>query len=150
MSTQAEDLTVRKSVVVDCSPEHAFETFTARISTWWPYETHSPTGERPEAGVFEPRVGGRVYDRAANGEEHEWASVLVWEPPSRFVLDWHVTPGNPSTQLEVRFLAEGDRTRVELEHRGWESYGEDARDTFASYSSGWDTVLGRFVEGASR
>ena len=69
MSTQeAQDLTVRKSVVVACSPEHAFDTFTERMDTWWPFETHSPANERPEDAVFEPREGGRVYDRMADGD----------------------------------------------------------------------------------
>ena len=150
MSTQeAQDLTVRKSVVVDCSPEHAFETFTERIYTWWPFETHSPADERPESATFEPRVGGRVYDRMATGEEHEWATVLAWEPPTRFVIDWHVNPNSPSTELEVRFAREGDGTRVELEHRGWERYGEQAADRHASYNNGWDIVLKPFVEAAS-
>jgi uncharacterized protein YndB with AHSA1/START domain len=150
MSTQeAQDLTVRKSVVVDCSPEHAFETFTERFYTWWPFETHSPAGERPESATFEPYVGGRVFDRMANGEEHEWATVLVWEPPNRFVIDWHVTPGKPSTELELRFASEGDGTRVDLEHRGWERYGDEAAESCASYNSGWDIVLKPFVAAAS-
>jgi Activator of Hsp90 ATPase homolog 1-like protein len=149
VSTQAQDLTVRKSLVVDCSPEQAFETFTARIYTWWPFETHSPADERPEDAVFDPREGGRVYDRMASGEEHEWAKVLVWEPPHRFVIDWHVNPENPSTELEVRFTPEGDGTRLDLEHRGWERYGEQANESFASYDSGWDVVLRPFVKAAS-
>jgi uncharacterized protein YndB with AHSA1/START domain len=150
MSTQeAQDLTVRKSVVVDCSPEHAFETFTERFYTWWPFETHSPAGERPESATFEPYVGGRVFDRMANGEEHEWATVLVWEPPNRFVIDWHVTPGKPSTELELRFASEGEGTRVDLEHRGWERYGDEAAESCASYNSGWDIVLKPFVAAAS-
>jgi uncharacterized protein YndB with AHSA1/START domain len=149
MSTQAEDLTVRKSVTVDCSPEHAFETFTERIYTWWPFESHSPADERPETAIFEPHVGGRVFDRVASGEEHEWATVLVWEPPRRFVVDWHVNPESPSTELEVRFVPENGKTRVELEHRGWERYGARASETSASYNSGWDRVLEPFVEAAS-
>jgi len=148
MSTQAQDLVVRKSVVVDCSQQHAFDTFTEQIYSWWPFETHSPSDERPETAVFEPRVGGRVYDRVASGEEHEWATVLAWEPPERFVIDWHVNPSAPSTELEVRFIPEGEQTRVELEHRGWEAYGEDAGDRYASYNDGWDTVLKPFVAAA--
>jgi uncharacterized protein YndB with AHSA1/START domain len=151
MSTQkAQDLTVRKSIVVDCSADHAFEVFTERIHTWWPHETHSPADNIPESTTFEPRVGGRLYDRTANGEEHDWATVLVWEPPARFVLDWHVTPGSPSTELEVRFVPEGEQTRVELEHRGWERYGDGATEASQSYNSGWETVLRPFVEAASR
>jgi uncharacterized protein YndB with AHSA1/START domain len=148
MSTQAQDLAVRKSVVVACSPEHAFETFTARMQDWWPFEIHSPGDGATVEAVFEPVVGGRVYSRTEAGEEHEWATVTIWEPPSRVAVDWHVTAGKPSTQLEVRFVPEGDGTRVELEHRGWESWGEEAAEAHASYSQGWDPVLQRFVAAA--
>ena len=151
MSTQAaQDLTVRKSVVVDCSPEHAFEVFTDRLDTWWPFETHRPGEDMPVSATFEPQPGGRVYHTLADGTELEWATVLVWEPPSRLVVDWHVTPRNPSTELEIRFLPEGEGTRVEVEHRGWERYGDDAAETYASYNGGWDVVLKPFVDAASR
>ena len=150
MSTQAQELIVRKSVVVDCSAEHAFETFTARLQDWWPFQTHAPGGEPPAEAVFEPQVGGRVYSMTASGQEHEWATVTAWEPPSRVAVDWHVTAGKPSTELEVRFVPEGDGTRVELEHRGWEAYGDEADESYANYNSGWETVLKPFVETASR
>jgi uncharacterized protein YndB with AHSA1/START domain len=147
MSTRT-DLTVRKSVTVGCSPDEAFTLFTEHIATWWPLETHSPAEETPESVVFEPRVGGRVYDRRTGGEESEWATVTVWEPPSRLAVDWHVTPGHPSTELEVRFTAEGGGTRVDLTHGGWERYGEKARETFDSYDAGWDTVLRPYIDRA--
>ena len=150
MSTQeAQDLTVRKSVVVDCSPDFAFELFTERLDTWWPFETHKPGEDMPVSATFEPRPGGRVYHTLADGEQVEWATVLAWEPPSRLVVDWHVTPGQPSTELEVRFLPDGDGTRVELEHRGWERYGAEAAERCSSYNSGWDLVLKPFVAAAS-
>jgi uncharacterized protein YndB with AHSA1/START domain len=148
-SAQAEDLTVRKSVVVNLSPAQAFELFTARKTEWWPYESHSASGEKPEEVVYEPRAGGRVYDRLSSGRENQWATVLAWEPPHRVVIEWNVNPANPATELEVRFTPEGDGTRVDLEHRGWERYGESARESFGSYNSGWDFVLGRFVERAN-
>ena len=151
MSTQeTQDLTVHKSIVVDCTPEHAFEVFTERLETWWPFESHSPGNGLPVSATFEPRVGGRVYQTMAGGEEHEWATVLVWEPPARFVIDWHVNPTSPSTEVEVRFLPEGEGTRVELEHRGWERYGDEGADRHASYNSGWDIVLKPFIAAASR
>jgi hypothetical protein len=139
-------LTVRKSITVACSPEAAFELFTDGMSTWWPFETHSPGEGAPEAIVIEPREGGRVYDRRVNGEEADWATVTAWDPPSRFAVDWHVTPGHPSTQLDVRFTAEGSGTRVDLTHGGWERYAEKAQEMFDSYDSGWDTVLRPFTE----
>jgi uncharacterized protein YndB with AHSA1/START domain len=148
-STQTEELVVRKSVTVDCSPEVAFELFTERKTEWWPYETHAASGEKPEQVVYEPRVGGRVYDRLRDGRENQWATVLAWEPPHRVVIEWNVNPANPTTELEVRFTPEGDGTRVDLEHRGWERYGDKAAESFGSYNSGWDLVLGRYVDRAN-
>jgi uncharacterized protein YndB with AHSA1/START domain len=152
MNTQAQDLTVRKSVTVNCSQERAFDVYTAGIAGWWPLETHSIGGmgdERPVEAVFESGVGGRLFERMANGEEHEWAKVLVWEPPHRFVIDWHVNSDNPPTEVEVTFTSEGESTRVELEHRGWERYGDQASDVSGGYNSGWESVLGRFVQAAN-
>lgn len=149
MSTQT-DLTVRKTLSVNCPPERAFEVFTDGLASWWPLETHSASDERPEAVVFEPRVGGRVYDRLADGRENDWATVTAWEPPSRLALDWHVSAGKPETQLEVRFLPDGDGTRVELTHGGWERYGAEAAEAFDSYNGGWDTVLRPYVAAANR
>jgi uncharacterized protein YndB with AHSA1/START domain len=149
-STQAQDLTVRKSVVVSLSPEQAFELFTFRKIDWWPYESHAASGKKPAEVVWEPRVGGRIYDRLGGGRENQWATVLAWEPPRRVVIEWDVNPDNPVTELEVRFTPEGEGTRVDLEHRGWERYGEgDAQETFGRYDAGWEFVLGCYVQRAN-
>jgi uncharacterized protein YndB with AHSA1/START domain len=149
MNAQAQDLTVRKSVRVNCSSDRAFELFTRRKTTWWPYETHSASGERPVEVVYEPREGGRVYDRLASGRENQWATVLAWEPPHRLAIEWNVNPANPATELEVRFTPEGEGTRVDLVHSGWERYGAEAAESYDSYNGGWDLVLGRYVEKAN-
>jgi uncharacterized protein YndB with AHSA1/START domain len=138
MSTTEALAEIRKTITVDASVETAFETFTERTSSWWPEGTHR-IFEEGSAVVFEPRAGGRVYERSADGEEGDWADVLVWEPPSRFVLRWRVNPRRGPTEVEVRFSPLEGRTRVELEHRGW-----DDAEGRASYNTGWDFVLGRF------
>ena len=147
MSTQT-DLTVRKTVTVALPQREAFELFTDGLATWWPFESHSVSDERPETVVFEPKTGGRVYDRLASGEEHDWATVTAWDPPEHLAVDWHVSPGQPATQLEVRFAPEGEGTRVELTHGGWERYGAEAAESYGNYNGGWDTVLGRYVDKA--
>ena len=148
-STQTEELVVRKSVTVNCSPEVAFELFTERKTEWWPYESHAASGEKPEQVVYEPRVGGRVYDRLRDGRENQWATVLAWEPPYRVVIEWNVNPANPTTELEVRFTPEGDGTRVDLEHRGWENLGELGAQVRQGYDSAWHGVLAGYGETAS-
>ena len=64
-------------------------------------------------------------------------------------MSWY--PGHDAaqaTQLEVRFAAEGDGTRVDLEHTGWEILAERARETRNGYDAGWGTVLGYYTRHA--
>ena len=136
---------VRKQISVDCDVDSAFRTFTEDIATWWPVASHSMNGEGATPH-FEPRAGGRVYERTADGREHDWANVLVYEPPLRVVLEWKVNPAAPPTEVEVHFSQDGGGTRVELEHRGWEAYASGGIDERGSYDSGWGHVLGRFRE----
>jgi uncharacterized protein YndB with AHSA1/START domain len=142
MSTQATIAPVRKSVTVGRPVEAAFRLFTDEIATWWPLRTHSIGEESAETVVFEPRESGRVYERKSDGSISYWAEVLAWEPPRRFLLAWQPNPDAPATtELEVTFTPEGDRTRVDLEHRGWERLGEAAELKRTEYEAGWDGVL---------
>ena len=139
---------VRKTVTVDCAVEEAFRIFTVDALSWWPVESHS-IHETVSAIVFEPEQGGEVYEVSTSGERGHWATVLEWEPPSRLVLAWNVGKAEASpTEVEVRFVPESGRTRVELEHRGWERLAENAEAKRSSYDSGWDFVLGTYVERA--
>jgi uncharacterized protein YndB with AHSA1/START domain len=139
---------VQRAVTVAAAPERAFEVFTRGLGSWWPFEPHSITGG-PDELVFEEREGGEVYEISGDGERGHWATVLTWEPPSRLVLAWNILEREPiGTELEVRFLPEGDGTRVDLEHRGWEKLTEGAVDKRAEYDTGWDHVLGVYCERA--
>ena len=140
---------VRKSVLVRARVEKAFEVFTDGITSWWPLEQYSIGGEKAETVVLEGRTGGELYETLADGSRAHWATVLAWEPPHRLVLEWKVNPDTPApTEIEVRFAAEGERTRVDLEHRGWERLGDAAEEGRASYDEGWDFVLGERYSGA--
>ena len=66
MTMQATDTSVRTSVVVEAPIERAFSVFTDDIGSWWPPEHHILEAELEEM-VFEPRVGGHVYDRGEAG-----------------------------------------------------------------------------------
>jgi uncharacterized protein YndB with AHSA1/START domain len=142
---------VRKSVVVRRTPEEAFAIFTERMASWWPLATHSLF--EAEAGTcgIEPRVGGKIYETSRSGERTEWGTILTWEPPRRFVTTWHPgqDPENP-TEVEVRFTAVPEGTRVDLEHRNWEKLGEKAAMARNGYDQGWVEVFERrFVEGCA-
>ncbi len=69
----------------------------------------------------------------------------MWDPPSRFAMTWH--PGSDparATNVEVRFTVEGESTRVDLVHSGWEKAGDGAASRREGYSPGWDFVLAGF------
>jgi uncharacterized protein YndB with AHSA1/START domain len=138
---------VRRTVTVGRPLDAAFRLFTAEMSTWWPFPTHSIGGEETVAAVLEPHEGGRLYERLRDGTEHDWADVVAWDPPNRFVLAWRVNPER-RTEVEVRFTAVGDATRVELEHRGWERLRVEAAAARESYRTGWEQVLERYVAAA--
>jgi uncharacterized protein YndB with AHSA1/START domain len=149
---------IRASRSVRLDPARAFELFTARIDTWWPLETHSWAangfeGEnvKVERVEFQPLAGGKVLEHLSNGQVLPWGEVIVWEPPSRFVLAWKPNSNaDPPTELEVRFTPQPDGTSVELEHRGWERLGDVALRARGSYGEGWSLSLDRFREAADR
>jgi uncharacterized protein YndB with AHSA1/START domain len=146
MTVQAEELKVSKSIVVSAPLETAFAVFTERIGSWWPLDSHTLNDGRSDTAVFEQREGGRVYERTPDGTEADWGRVVAWEPPHRVVFSWQVTEAE--TEIEVTFTAEGESTRVDLEHRGWERLGERAGKARDNYDTGWGMVLGRY-EGAA-
>lgn len=134
---------VRKTVLVDFTPEESFDLFTTKIASWWPVGSHSYGGDDVQNLVLEPRIGGRLYEVTDKGEQ-DWGTVLAWEPPSRLLLDWQIGSA-AGTEVEVTFTSEGPGSRIVLEHRGFRAL--DPRDR---YESGWDVVLAPFVETASK
>jgi uncharacterized protein YndB with AHSA1/START domain len=157
MTEQTETIAVRQSIVVRTSQERAFRVFTEDYAAWWPLDTHHIGSKSPVTAVIEPRVGGRWFERAADGTECDTGRVLAWEPPARLVLAWQISADyryDPSveSEIEVRFTAEAeDRTRVELEHRGLEAYGAEAETKRREFGSpgGWPGLLERFAAAAA-
>ena len=136
------DTSIRVETTVDVPIERAFRVFTEEFDRIKPREHNMLPVEIAET-VFEPRVGGRVYDRGVDGSECCWARVLAYEPPHRVLISWDITPHwqietNPSktSEVEIRFIADGqERTRVEIEHRNLDRHGdgwEGERDVVAS------------------
>jgi uncharacterized protein YndB with AHSA1/START domain len=154
MTTQAQDTTVRTEIVVEAPTDRAFRLFTDRFDRIKPRE-HNMLGVDIAESVFEPRVGGRVYDRGVDGSECQWGRVLAYEPPDRLMFSWDINPrwqieGDlaKTSEVEVRFIAEGpERTRVALEHRNLDRHGDGWEGTRAGVAGdqGWPLYLERFA-----
>jgi uncharacterized protein YndB with AHSA1/START domain len=152
LASAASGAVVRKTLVLNCSRDHAFHVFTQNMGRWWPKTHH--VGDVPFRDIrVEPRAGGRWYEIKVNDEEGLWGHVLAWEPPQRLMLSWHLDATfqfNPdlarASELEIRFDALSDlQVRVELEHRHIERHGEGYEKLRDMLDGGWVGVLGEFV-----
>jgi uncharacterized protein YndB with AHSA1/START domain len=154
MSTQAKDTAVRTEIVVDAAPDRAFKLFTEQFDRIKPRE-HNMLGVDIAESVFEPRAGGRVYDRGVDGSQCQWGRVLAYEPPARIVFSWDINPmwqietdHAKASEVEVRFIEDGaGRTRVELEHRYLDRHGDgwDGMREGVAGDHGWPLYLERFA-----
>jgi uncharacterized protein YndB with AHSA1/START domain len=153
MTTQASPI-VRRHIVVDAPVDTAFAVFVKRLGDFKPPE-HNLLGVPIAETVFEPHVGGHIYDRATDGTECHWARVLVFEPPQCVVFTWDIGPTwqletdpDHASEVEVRFVSEPEgRTRIELEHRhidrhgpGWEAVADGV-----GHDQGWPLYLARYA-----
>jgi uncharacterized protein YndB with AHSA1/START domain len=155
MSTQAAETSVRTSIVVEAPIERAFSVFTEDFGSFKPPE-HNMLGVEIAETVFEPRVGGHLYDRGIDGSECRWARVLAYDPPNRVVISWDISPQwqietnlDKTSEVEVRFISEApERTRVELEHRNLDRHGDgwEAERGGVGSEGGWPRYLQRFAE----
>ena len=82
---------IRKSVVVNVGLDRAFALFANRFDAIKPRE-HNLLAVPITETVFEPRVGGHIYDVGTDGSRCEWSRVLVFEPPHRVVFSWDIDP----------------------------------------------------------
>jgi uncharacterized protein YndB with AHSA1/START domain len=151
MSQQTSDLVIRKSVTVSVPVERAFQVFTEEISAWWPLHTHAVDTERSDTVVMEGRVGGRLFERTPDGQEHLWGTLVTWDPPRHITYSWHPGRSEETAQeVDVLFTPDGDGTRVDIAHYGWEKLSGPIEDTLASYHDGWDKVIGLYAEASER
>jgi len=152
--TRTDATVVRRQVVVNAPQAKAFAAFTGRFGDFKPPE-HNLLAAPIVETVFEPRPGGHIYDRAADGSECRWARILAYEPPDRVVFSWDIGPQwqietdtDRTSEVEVRFVPDGPgRTRVELEHRhldrhgpGWQSLADGVGE-----DQGWPLYLARYA-----
>jgi uncharacterized protein YndB with AHSA1/START domain len=124
---------VRKDVIVDLPLERAFSVFVNHPLEWWPPTHKLVPGQRVEI-VFEPRLGGRFWERDADGTVCDWGRILRWNPPHQVAMTWRIdgrwrmiTDDERASEIEVEFTPLDDgRTQVSLAHVRLWKHGPDA------------------------
>jgi uncharacterized protein YndB with AHSA1/START domain len=142
---------------VKASPARAFDVFTREIGLWWkPNLLFNFTPRSPGVLAFEPGEGGRLVETLPSGKVFEIGRIRVWDPPARLVFGWRQATFAPGqdTEVEVRFEALGEETRVTVEHRGWDSVPQEhvARHRFPDelflrrHGEWWQALLASMKE----
>lgn len=152
MSEQLED--PRVSVTVRVPPAAAFRIYTEHADEWLPPE-HTFIRD-PEAITMEPRVGGRFYERGADGVEVTRGTIVEWAPPGRVALTWRIGPGwrpvpddEHASVIVVDFnRADGGATEVVLTYIHLERHGEMASILRSAIGQGG--TLDRYAEVVAR
>ncbi|WP_326562101.1 SRPBCC family protein [Micromonospora sp. NBC_01796] len=148
---------LRSTLRVPASPEHAFAVFTGGLADWWVME-YTWSGPTALAAIgFEPRAGGMAYEIGPHGFRADWGRVVLWQPPHRLVFTWQIGPDRVpvpdpanASEVDVRFDPEDDdRTRVEVEHRGFDRHGEAAEGYREALTAGWHELLSRYAASVS-
>jgi uncharacterized protein YndB with AHSA1/START domain len=135
-------MTIHKAIRVERPPELSFKVFCEQIGQWWP-KGPSFGGKNLIDMFIESRVGGRFYEVYDDGTEFEIGRVTMYQPPAVVAFTWRAPSWEVATQVEVRFIAEGNGTRVELNHSGWEQTPE-VLEFRKNYDGGWDMMLGHY------
>ena len=145
--TVIEPLTL--SYEIRCPAEHAFDVWTSRFSTWWP-AGHTTSGDPDTVVVLEPRLGGRIFERTADGTEIEWGRITLWDPPHRLGYRWHIgRHDSQATDVALTFVDVGDgTTRLEIVLRGWERLGAEGLSYRQANTAGWSALIPNFTAAA--
>jgi uncharacterized protein YndB with AHSA1/START domain len=155
----AQNAVIKRTLHLEVPIEKAFQVFTERMGLWWPASHH--VGGTPFKDILiDKKKGGRWYEINVEGLECIWGTVLVYEPPKKVVLSWHLQPDwsfnadlARASEVALEFQAEGpEMTRVEFEHRHLDRHGlgwEKMREQVGA-DGGWPMILKLYTEATNQ
>ena len=129
-----------------CSPEHAFDVFTAKIGEWWD-AAHTGSPDTYATVTIDARMRGQVTERHTDGSEHDWGEVIAWDPPAKVAFSFTLAQDRtvPSV-VRATFVPSDAGTAMTLEHDGWNELNVSARGRFTQ----WPHLLERFAAAAQK
>ena len=137
---------LRTTFTVARRADQVFHTWTDNFAQWWP-TSHTVSGEHDAQVVFEPQLGGKIYERTAAGVVHERGEITLWDPPHRLGYVWYLRRDRANaTEVEITFRRQDASTQVEIEHRGWDRLGAGGPALREANKAGWGGLLPHFIE----
>jgi len=139
-----------QNIEINADVDKVFSAYVEKINDWWPRQgksnryTWAPEGVEPKDILFEAKVGGRYYERFADGSEFVIGKITEYEPPSKLSYTWQGRDWPGDSLIEVRFEPSGEGTLLSLTHSGFEIFGEEADSMAEGYSMGTEEILGIF------
>jgi len=152
VSETVQSFEIRREVVINASPEVAFEALLEELGPG----SVMPDG-KPYPMTIEPWVGGRWFrDLGETGGHkygHLWGHVQVIKAPTLLELNGPMPMSYPAiNHVQYRLKAEGNATRLTLVHRSMGLLAQEHTDR-DGWSKGWDHGIGRIklvAEGKSQ
>jgi hypothetical protein len=136
---------IERQFVVGANADRAFTVWTTKAKIWWP-RSHTMGGESHREVVFEPGVGGRIFERTTTGEELDWGEVTAWEPPRRVGYLWHLFFDRAeATEVEVSFEPVPEGTRVTIAQTGFDRLGVQGPPRRTRTEQAWEQLSGLYA-----
>lgn len=123
--------TIRIEITLPVPVERAWQLLTEaeHLSKWW--------GDHVELTFAS---NGTFMERWSDGEREVVTSgeVTQFEPLSLIEMSWADDDWPGPTTVSFRLSADGEQTRLVLEHAGWEIHAEEGREALIdAHASGW-------------
>ncbi len=131
---------VELELVVAAPKKRVWNAIVDETSLWWRKDFY--VGKRPKGMVFEPRVGGRMYEDWGDGAGVLWATVFGIAHATWFDLRGEIAPsfGGPRTwQLHLELKAHPQGTLVKLVDS---SIGKIDAEGAQAVRDGWEMLFG--------
>jgi uncharacterized protein YndB with AHSA1/START domain len=137
--------TINEKIDIVADQVTVFNIYLDRIDEWWPRQktyrySFAPPETAPDRILFEPRAGGRFYERFADGTEYTIGTIIVFDPPNELTYTWKAPDWAAPSTVRVRFVASGDVTTVMVEHS---DLPDD--ETASGYAVGQAEILSVFA-----